>query len=126
MKKIYIAIVAAAAVLILLGVTCPNKQAHSEEIKTAVSDYLDEELSAETSEDEEGWAMFGSIIADKLVEVFLDSKLKVNNYILFSTGEVHYQGHNKTVSFGILNHVFTFDADDIRRSVEESESDSEL
>ncbi len=126
MKKSYIAIIAILALLILLGVTCPDKQAHSDEVKTAISDYLDEELAKNTSEDEQDWAVFGSIFANKLVEVVLDSKLKVNNYIIFSIGEVHSQGENKTVSFGILNHVFTFDADDIRRWVEENESDSEL
>ena len=123
MKKKYIAIIVALGILVLLGATCPDKQAHQDEIKTAFSDYVDSELAENASEDEQGWAVLGSMFANKLIEVFLDSKLKVNNYIIFSTGEIHYQGKSKTLSFGFLNHVFTYGVDDIRNAVKEAGSD---
>jgi hypothetical protein len=51
----------------------------------------------------------------------LDQRLKVNNYLIFSTGITRFQGTTKRVSFGILNHVFTFDEDELKEAIHEDE-----
>jgi hypothetical protein len=57
----------------------------------------------------------GSALASSLIGGVLDGNLKVNNYFVFSTGELSYMGKNKMVSVGLLGHIFVFfEADDIK------------
>ena len=105
-------------VFILLAVTCPGKQVHQEKIKMTISNVIDESLV--TSASEQGFALIGSLFATKIVDIFLNNKLQVNNYFFFSTGQISFGGNTKMVSFGILNKVFTFDEDDIRRAISDT------
>ena len=58
----------------------------------------------------------------KIIGEVLESRLKVNNYLIFSTGEINYKGEVKTISFGILNHVFTIGKEDVEKNLEEMSS----
>ena len=107
-------------VFILLAVTCPGKQVHQEKIKMTISNVIDESLVTSASESEQGFALIGSLFATKIVDIFLNNKLQVNNYFFFSTGQISFGGNTKMVSFGILNKVFTFDEDDIRRAISDT------
>lgn len=110
-------------VFILLAVTCPDKQVHQvhqEKIKMTISNVIDESLVTSASESEQGFALIGSLFATKIVDIFLNNKLQVNNYFFFSTGQISFGGNTKMVSFGILNKVFTFDEDDIRRAISDT------
>lgn len=86
-------------------------------MKTVISNVLDDEMSVLPSEYERVLAKYGLPVAGKVVDVVLEKKLKINNYYLFSTGEVYHQGETKVISFGILNHVFTFDEDDLKEAI---------
>ena len=44
--------------------------------------------------------------------------VSVDDYFIFSIGKLHYGAEEKTVSFGILGHVFTFDSADLRKAIE--------
>ena len=98
-------------VFILLAVTCPDKQVHQEKIKMTISNVIDESLVTSASESEQGFALIGSLFATKIVDI---------NYFFFSTGQISFGGNTKMVSFGILNKVFTFDEDDIRRAISDT------
>lgn len=95
---------------LLLVFTCPNKQDHEEAITYVVSSLINEKIDEEETD---ALALLGSFYLTKFVGQFLDSRLRVNNYFLFSVGEVNYKGKTKNVSFGILNHVYTIDKEDI-------------
>lgn len=58
-----------------------------------------------TDKPEDGWELLGSMIASSLAEAVIDNSLSVKNYFLFSVGRIE----GKTVSIGILGHVFTGD-----------------
>ena len=60
-----------------------------------------------------GAPMLVAQFADAVVGQFM----RVDNYVVFSVGRIRYGGETKTVSFGILGHVFTFDADDIGKAM---------
>ena len=121
MKKIITLIVAIAAIL-LLALTCPNKQAHQDKIKTTMSGIVEEGLNKEASDDEKGFAFLGSLFATKMGEVALDQKLDGNNYIICSIGKVSFEGKTHYVSFGILNQVFVLGQDKMRQTIKELES----
>ena len=62
---------------------------------------------------------------EKLVAQFADAIvgqfMSVDNYVIFSVGKIRYGGETKTISFGILGHVFTFDADDIGKAMDKEQ-----
>ena len=120
-KKVIITSIITLFLLILLIVTCPSKQDHKDVIVATLTNVIDDELYESVNEDEQEWAMIGSLFTGKIIEVFLDQRLKVNNYLLFSTGITRFQGTTKRVSFGILNHVFTFDEDELKEAIHEDE-----
>ena len=107
-------------VLLLLAFTCPDKQQHQEKIKMTISNAIDEKFVESAPESEQGFAFIGSLLVTKIVDIFLSNKLQVNNYFFFSTGQISYGGNTKTISFGILNQVFTFDEDDVRQAISET------
>lgn len=125
MKKVIAVIIIVGAVL-LLAMTCPDKTAHQEAIRDSISqvynDKVNESMSEEDASNElvQGFAMLGNIFVDKIVETVLDTKLSVKNYVLFSVGTIYLDGNTKTVSFGILNNVFTYDKEDIKNLIDEN------
>lgn len=121
MKKIITLVVAIAAIL-LLALTCPNKQAHQDKIKVIMSSIVEEGLNKEASDDEKGFALLGSLFATKMVEVALDQKLDVSNYVVCSVGKVSFEGKTHYISFGILNQVFVLGQDKMRQTIKEIES----
>lgn len=120
MKKTISIILVCLFVLALVGVvTCPDKEAYQtaikEELGDAVNESMNENLKIGNSKFEQGLAMMGSALASSLIGGVLDGNLKVNNYFVFSTGELSYMGKNKMVSVGLLGHIFVFfEADDIK------------
>lgn len=117
MKKL-ISLIVVVAALLLLAFTCPNKQAHQDKIKTTMSNLVDEKLNKEASEEEKGFALLGSLFASKLVDVAMDQKLEVDNYVVCSVGKVTFNGQTHYISFGILNQVFVMGQDEIRNAIE--------
>lgn len=110
----------AILVCLLLAVTCPDKEEHQEKIRMTISNVFDEALMESASESEIGFSLIGSLVVPKIVDIFLSDRLQVNNYFLFSIGQISFGGNVKTISFGIFNQVFTFDEDDIRQAISET------
>lgn len=117
MKGTLIGLVAAFLAVILFAVTCPGKQEHQEAIKAMVSEVMDESVSAEDDADARGIVEAAStFILSPIVDVFTDSKLKVDNYVVVSVGRITFDGKTHTVSLGVLNHVFAFGKDEVRKT----------
>lgn len=123
MKKIIGVIVAAALVVIML-VTCPDASTHKECISQAVNDYATQKID-EAGGGNFGANLFTTAIASKIIPMLVNSRVTVSNYFLFSVGRANIKGEQHTVSFGILGHVFTFDKDDIDEIMEATPSDSD-
>ena len=111
-----------ALVLILVVVmvkTVPDKKAHKNAMMEAVKAYVDEE-AANHGIGDSVLANLGKGIVNKTIEVALNSKLEVDNYLLFNMTHVELDGENKTLSLGIFGHVFTFDKEMLRDALESS------
>lgn len=107
-------------VILLMALTCPDKQAHTEAIRSAVSGYVNETLS-QRGDNGNVMGFLGSLFVGKLAEVYLDNSLEVSNYLLFSVGRITYDGTTRVVSVGAFNHIFTSDKDDIRRALQKDD-----
>ena len=114
-------VIAIAAVFFAMLITCPSEEKHQEavgrEISAALTDGIGRPDTGSTVIDALG-GMFGSAITAQIVNVMIGQTLTVDDYFIFSVGRLHYDGKDKTVSLGVLGHVFTFDSDDIRDAVD--------
>ena len=50
----------------------------------------------------------------------VNNLLSVDNYAVCSVGRLEWQGDNKIVSFGLLGHVYTFDAEDLEEAYDKA------
>ena len=111
MKKLLV-IVILLLVAVVMTQTVPDKM-------EAVKAYVDEEAENRGFGDN-ALTKLGKNIVNKTVEVALNSKLQVNNYYLFNTTHISQGGNDRTLSLGILGHVFTFDKKMLREALEKA------
>lgn len=116
LKKILIVVLMLVAVIVMAK-TVPDKKAHKNAMMEAVKEYVDEE-AAKRGIGDNVLANIGKGIVNKTIEVALNSKLHVNNYLIFNTTHVKLDGKKKTLSLGLLGHVFTFDKKMLRDALE--------
>lgn len=83
----------------IMAFTCPDKDEHVEAINTELMTLIADEAGTET----QTYAALGAGIVSKA----LKSQIKVDNYILFSLGKIHYKREDKIVSVGVFGKVFT-------------------
>jgi len=117
MKKL-LWIVIVLLVAVLMALTVPEKQQHKDAMMEAINEFVAEE--AEQRVGDNVLAKLGKSVVVKTIETALNSKLKVNNYILFNTSYVRLKGEDQILSLGMFGHVFTFDKQMIRDKLEES------
>ena len=118
MKKYLIGALVLIAVIVMVK-TVPDKKVHKKVMMEAVKEYVDEE-AANLGLGDDVLSKLGKGIVNKTVEVALNSKLEVDNYLLFNMTHVELDGENKILSLGILGHVFTFDKEMLRDALETS------
>ena len=111
-----------AAMAVGLIATCPTEQAHREAITKEMNRFIKES----TDNQGDAWGIIGNIISQKIVGVVVDNLIEVDNYGVCSVGSITFKGKTHRVSFGILGHVFTFDADDIQRALENGGDASDI
>lgn len=115
--------VAAVAFFILL-ITCPNEERHRQTVVKKISEAAQREVPWQGGNDDLLGAFgetMGSMIVAQFADAIVGQFMNVDNYVIFSVGTIHYGGKTKTISFGILGHVFTFDAADIGKAVEKQQ-----
>ena len=119
MKKIIVLLTIVGLCVVML-LTKPDKEAHKEAMMKAVEEFVDE------SAEKEGFGTdflseLGRGLLCSIAEKAIDMKLRVNDYYLFNTTHVHMNGKDKVLSVGVLGHVFTFDKDKLRETLEEGD-----
>ena len=115
---------AAAVVFFLLLITCPGEEKHRQTVVDEIAEAALKDNIWQAGDDGLLGA-FGETLGNMLVAQFADAVvgqfMRVDNYVIFSVGKIRSGGKTKTVSFGILGHVFTFDADDIGKAMEKEQ-----
>lgn len=108
----------AVLLLVSLVVTCPQKDKHHEEVRMMVTNVLDKKILDAQSKEYGTLSALGSLFVPEMVDAFLNSRMKVDNYFIFSVGKVYYNGKSVTVSFGILGQVFALGQNEMEKSLE--------
>lgn len=114
MKSSAITFLTILVIALALVITCPDKNSHAEALEGLLSDVMKEAVKeAEQEIEENPFIIFGAALANKAGEAIIANTLRVDNYFIFSRGRVTMDGETYYVSFGILNHVFVPDKDDV-------------
>ena len=109
----------ALLILVLLGgilaVTCPSRQDHKDAVASSSREWVNQKLQ---SVDQAGGLVSivtGVIewVSGKGIDFAIDEYLDVDNYFVFSVGRIRVGDKPRVVSVGVLNHVFTFDKEDV-------------
>lgn len=107
MKKTLLIVLALLIVIGLVAVvTCPKKDAHKEAITNIAKQIFNDSLAVTTKDD--ATLLTASTIGYGLIDYVIDSRLVVNNYFVFSTGDLQrLDGKSYIVSVGAFGHIFT-------------------
>ena len=117
MKKVLIyTLLALAALITAMALTCPDKEQHRTTLKKEYNDYSFEKMGLDFGEGTRQMMM--SVLGNGLVGVGIDMNLEVKNNLIFSIGTISYREVTETVSVGIFGKVFTADPKKIERAAE--------
>ena len=117
MKKFSIFVLIVLALCCVAVATCPDKEAHKEAILSVLSEKINENIKAEQID--ESSAVIANALGSKFLALALDNRLLVNNYFVFSKGDIlKLNGEKMWVSGGVFGHVFTFSKEDLDKALE--------
>ena len=113
-----------AVIFAVFAITCPNSEKHEEAVKSEARAFVNE--SIDQVNDSEN-SLLGSILSlgqkyltGKALDTFMETSFHVDNYFVCSVGRIELMGKSKTLSFGILGHVFTFSKEDLALALEKA------
>lgn len=113
----WIIVLVALVVLAVLVISKPSRSSHLDAIDRACYDYLSESVDS---------SIVGGIpvmsdgvknLAGSFIGEVVEQHFELHDRLLWNVGKFTYGGKEKTVSVGILGHVFTFDKDDVAQAV---------
>jgi hypothetical protein len=97
------------AIAIIAAITNPDKERHTEVVKSKViasmQKALHEDANAKQEDAVVGEAL-GLMIGGFLIDQFLESNLSVENYIFLSITKLTWQGESRTIGIGAFGNVF--------------------
>ena len=111
-------LVALLILLVILGVlvvTVPDREAHRQAIIGSTREWVNEKVEQRDMGD-----IMGEVIkwvSGKGADLAIDQVLQVDNHFVYSVGKLMVGDKPKTISLGILGHVFTFGKDDIDKAL---------
>lgn len=114
-------LVALLIVLVVLGVlvvTVPDREAHRQAIVGSSREWINDKVEQRDMGD-----ILGEVVkwvTGKGADLTIDQLLQVDNHFVYSTGKLMVGDEPKTISLGILGHVFTFSKDDLERYLQQA------
>lgn len=110
MKKGYVALLIIGLIVLIAALTNPSPERHKEVVKTKFKEYMQKSMkdSTNVSEDESdkvGLA-FGMLIGNAIIEPIVNSLISTDNYIVFSTTKITWDGKTRVIGFGAFGNVF--------------------
>ncbi len=110
-------------IILLFAVTNPSAEAHKEKVSTEVGKLVDK-ATATTDNNffTQGIRSIAKMMADNFMGQAMDQLFEYHNYIVCSKGTVTFDGKEHTVSFGILGKVYTMNADDMMKALQDDDN----
>lgn len=110
MKRNLISTLVLILIVLVAIFTNPGSERHKETIKSKLNVYLQKVMKndlKETSEEEQqaGQAI-GMLLGGVIIDQIIDNTLSTNNYLLFSTTKISWEGETKIIGIGAFGNVF--------------------
>lgn len=109
-------------IFLIFAFTNPGADAHKDKVRTEVGKAVDQATS--TSDNNfftQGIRSIAKMMAGSVMDQAMDQLFEYHNYIVCSKGTVEFDGKQHTVSFGILGKVYTMNADDMVKALEDDD-----
>ena len=108
-------------ILAIFAITNPSADAHKEKVRTEASKAVEKAVgSTDNNFFSQALRSVAKMMAGSIMDEAMNQLFKYHNYIVCSTGSVEFNGKPHTVSFGILGNVYTMNADDMVKALEEA------
>lgn len=112
MKKRYFAFIIVIGIVLVAILTNPNQERHREVVKSEILIYMQKSKFDKLSESEtdDGWTglgqALGTMISGMLVNGIVNNFISSDNYVLFSTTKLTWDGENYIIGAGLFGNVF--------------------
>lgn len=108
-------------ILAIFAITNPSADAHKEKVRTEASKAVEKAVgSTDNNFFSQALRSVAKMMAGSMMDEAMNQLFEYHNYIVCSTGSVDFNGKQHTVSFGILGNVYTMNADDMVKALEEA------
>ena len=110
MKTNYITIAIISLILLIAVLTNPDQNRHKEIIKTKLITYLQKSLDKDQAETRDEWKQanqaLGIMLGGIIVEKVLGNFMSIDNYVVFSTTKITWEGESRIIGIGAFGNVF--------------------
>ncbi|WP_410219564.1 DUF4359 domain-containing protein [Pedobacter sp.] len=110
MKKNYLITIIIGVIALVAILTNPNQDRHKEVIKIKLSSYMQQSIKKNLTETDDKWKnagqALGIMLGGALVDRIIDNLISTDNYVLFSTTKITWEGKTKVIGIGAFGNVF--------------------
>lgn len=107
----------------IFAITNPSEEDHKEKVRTEVSKAIEKAVSTtDNNFFTQALRSAAKMMADNMMGEAMNQLFEYHNYIVCSKGSVEFNGKQHTISFGILGKVYTMNADDMVKALENTDN----
>lgn len=107
----------------IFAVTNPSAEEHKEKVRTEASKAIEKAVSTtDNNFFTQALRSAAKMMADNVMGEAMNQLFEYHNYIVCSKGSVEFNGKQHTISFGILGKVYTMNADDMVKALENTDN----
>ena len=110
MKKNYLVVVIIGVIVLVAVLTNPSEDRHREAMKSRLNANMQKTIKQRLGEDANGLEgsaqALGAILGGSVVSGLVENVVSSDNYVLFSTTKMTWEGESKVVGVGAFGNVF--------------------
>lgn len=105
MNKSPIALIVSLFAILLLAFTNPKDEEHKAAVKAKANEFIQKSMK-QNAASSDGLGALGALFGSYIINQMVDMGVTRNNYLLFSTTNLTYEGKSRMIGVGLLGNVF--------------------
>ncbi|POY36413.1 hypothetical protein C3K47_11745 [Solitalea longa] len=110
MKKNHVVLLIFSLIILVAVLTNPNQDRHKEVLKNKLNAYLQKSMKKSHTKSKNKWEQAGQalgiMLGGALIDQITDNLVSTDNYVLFSTTKITWEGQAKVIGIGAFGNVF--------------------
>lgn len=110
MKNSYLIFGILGLLIIVAVLTNPDDQKHKQEVRNKITSYLQKTIQENTDpksqEEAAEFQALASFFGAKLADNLIDNMVSSDNYVLFSTTKITWEGETRKIGIGAFGNVY--------------------